>query len=295
MVEFILSFIILAGGSFQPLQLRAGEQLTPESQQHLNVGHLSTSFLDPKPGHFLLAFAAPTKSPESASCIKNELAIYPSSLLAYSRVKLVVESGGIRCKVGGEWYEVGGIALTHLELLMLDPGVYTVAQLQEVIHHELFHFVDHSMGMKDLDVEWMSLNESSFKYQVIRRFTVEKPRPPGFVSDYATSNAGEDKAETFAWMICYPDIVNRLVANDQIVARKVNCLKRRIQSICPDVNEAFWTRMAKRRNEGLKAIDEEQQKLLTELLQFKAELQKQEARMQLMWIELQLKKTFGSK
>jgi Putative zinc-binding metallo-peptidase len=246
MVEFILSFILLAGGSISPLQLRAGEQITLEKQQRLNVGHLSAPFLDPKQNHFLLAFAAPAKSPESSSCIKNELAIYPPSLLAYSQVKLVVESGGIRCKVDGEWYSVGGIALVQFQLLMLDPGAHNVAQLQEVVHHELFHFVDHSMGTKDHDDEWTSLNETSFKYQIIRRFTDEKPRPSGFVSDYATSTAGEDKAETFAWMICYPDKVERLATNDQIIARKVNCLKRRLQSICPEMNEAFWVRMAKR-------------------------------------------------
>jgi len=271
MVEFILAFICMSVGNCAGLDSRSVGQSPMGRLTYPDVIQLTEPRVDPG-ADYLLTYPVSNEAFQMSSIIiRSELALYPSSLFAFAQIRKVIDCGGIWCKVGGEWYGLGGIALCRSHILLLNSVAHDSHQLLDVIHHELFHFVDNSMGTKDYDVEWQSFNEPSFKYTKIRALTSYEPKRSGFVSYYATSDACEDKAETFSWMLCHPEIVEQLVTNDQTIARKVNCLKKRLLSICPEINEEFWTRITKRRTEQLRVELEQRQKQHDERLRSEKE------------------------
>ncbi|EKR64342.1 putative lipoprotein [Leptospira weilii str. 2006001853] len=111
---------------------------------------------------------------------------------------------------------------------------YSTSRLSKIIHHELTHSMDDVM-VYWWDPKWQSLNPPSFRYGSYdysspnpRRSSPNVPITPfwnpidGFVSEYATSNFAEDRADVggaiqgrqFSYL-------NEICAVDPIVAAKV--------------------------------------------------------------------------
>ncbi|EPG48623.1 LIC13305 family lipoprotein [Leptospira kirschneri] len=121
------------------------------------------------------------------------------------------------------------------ETTPLDPQYYSAARLSKVIHHELTHSMDDVMRYY-WDSKWESLNPPSFQYGSYD-YSSFNPRalgaiPPmltpfwnpidGFVSEYATSNYAEDRADVGAAIQGRQfSYLNEICAVDPIVAAKV--------------------------------------------------------------------------
>ncbi|EKO96232.1 hypothetical protein KQY10_20310 [Leptospira interrogans] len=122
------------------------------------------------------------------------------------------------------------------ETTPMDPTYFSAARLSKVIHHELTHSMDDVMRYY-WDPKWVSLNPPSFQYGSydyssfnpralggdISPFLTPFWNPiDGFVSEYATSNYAEDRADVggaiqgrqFSYL-------NKICAADSIVAAKV--------------------------------------------------------------------------
>ncbi|MFQ3855031.1 LIC13305 family lipoprotein [Leptospira kirschneri] len=121
------------------------------------------------------------------------------------------------------------------ETTPLDPQYYSAARLSKGIHHELTHSMDDTMGYW-WGPKWESLNPPSFQYGSYD-YSSFNPRalgaiPPrltpfwnpidGFVSEYATSNYAEDRADVGAAIQGRQfSYLNEICAVDPIVAAKV--------------------------------------------------------------------------
>ncbi|WP_426489547.1 LIC13305 family lipoprotein [Leptospira interrogans serovar Copenhageni] len=122
------------------------------------------------------------------------------------------------------------------ETTPMDPTYFSAARLSKVIHHELTHSMDDVMRYY-WDPKWVSLNPPSFQYGSydyssfnpralggdISPFLTPFWNPiDGFVSEYATSNYAEDRADVggaiqgrqFSYL-------SKICAADSIVAAKV--------------------------------------------------------------------------
>ncbi|KRX01205.1 hypothetical protein PPERSA_03709 [Pseudocohnilembus persalinus] len=98
-------------------------------------------------------------------------------------------------------------------------------------HHEFFHLMDYQMWGKDInnnpDSKWCNLNFEGFQYgQNIEKFMNKKKnftpgafmqnsniayiQIQGFRNNYSATNSAEDKAEIFALLIVFPEIIGQI-------------------------------------------------------------------------------------
>jgi hypothetical protein len=182
--------------------------------------------------------------------LRDELGLYPKAIFSKAGVRRIVLverllDGGFwnAERVGGvAWYQRACIVL-DIDHLESDPGQ---RQLRAAIHHELFHCVDHALGTIRHDAEWVSLNDPLFRYAHVGRpgsaaVVVKKaPPPPGVISAYALTNAAEDKADLYSYLVIVPSYVEERSQSDAIVRRKVARLKERVRAFCPEVDGGFW-------------------------------------------------------
>lgn len=125
---------------------------------------------------------------------------------------------------------------------------------QHVIHHEYFHMFGGAYHGNPylMDPDWAALNTPGFTYgnggatmQTAPNAAVINHPLPGFVDLYATSGLEEDKAEIYATFFVPSEWakVAEWIKTDDILARKVAALKAFLREICPEMDEAFWTRL----------------------------------------------------
>jgi hypothetical protein len=126
--------------------------------------------------------------------------------------------------------------------LVLDVTLYQDDPSFErwVFHHEFFHMLDFALDeLLRSDDEWSRLNPSGFTYgsggdrvwhDPETAYSTNSP-PTGFVTQYATMGAEEDKAEIFAFMMTSPHGSSH---PDPMVIRKARFLQSRIASGCAE-------------------------------------------------------------
>lgn len=59
-----------------------------------------------------------------------------------------------------------------------------------------------------------------------------------FLNRYSTSSIAEDKAEIWACLMCYQQVLK-----SPALLAKAELLKRRARAICPELNSAWWARV----------------------------------------------------
>ncbi|MBE8363761.1 LIC13305 family lipoprotein [Leptospira borgpetersenii] len=177
--------------------------------------------------------------------VETEIARYPRGYFIKARAEKIVFTRNLN--LNGRY--VGGISLpskniiflnvqdgikSRSELTPLDFNYYSAASLSTGIHHELTHSMDLTMGYWR-DPQWESLNPPSFQYGSyvysssphalgpIRPILTPFWNPiDGFVSEYATSNFAEDRADIGAAIQGRQfSYLNEICAVDPIVAAKV--------------------------------------------------------------------------
>jgi hypothetical protein len=131
----------------------------------------------------------------------------------------------------------------------------------EVIHHEIFHFLDwKALGNNyRKDPEWVALNDpSDFKYGAGGIAYHQESKTTGtkrladgikgFLNYYSTTGVEEDKAEIYKSLILFPE--EMLNHSDRVIKRKAETIKMRIEAFVPDTfNEEFWERCKQRSKE----------------------------------------------
>ncbi len=137
------------------------------------------------------------------SQIAATIAEYPEPLLAASGLR---EIGACSRIVDSRGEEAGLAELGAHRILIADGGRDATA----VIHHEMFHLLDyeHWSGWHPIDRPFP------------RGSQVGLTRPHGFVDDYATTNATEDKASTYEYVMARPEELCAIAREDRVVRAK---------------------------------------------------------------------------
>jgi len=133
--------------------------------------------------------------------------------------------------------------------LYIDVGDRSVRRKRHSFHHELWHMVDyHLLGnaFEGPDFEWARFNKPGFQYgrggKHMRGDTMSSQLGSApseeFLNRYSTSSIAEDKAEIWAALMCYQQILK----SDALQA-KAAILKRRVSEICGEMDERWWGRV----------------------------------------------------
>ncbi|UZN07531.1 hypothetical protein M5D10_00640 [Leptospira santarosai] len=200
--------------------------------------------------------------------VETEIARYPRGYFIKARAEKIVFTRNFNLK--GSY--VGGLSIPSQNIIFLDvqdgiksrsettplyPQYYSAARLSNGIHHELTHSMDDTMGYW-WDPKWKSLNDPSFQYGSYQYSS--SPRtlgaiPPmltpfwnpidGFVSEYATSNFPEDRADVGAAIQGRQfSYLNEICATDPIVAAKVRLMIEEMNRFWPfpGAEDTQWKR-----------------------------------------------------
>lgn len=119
----------------------------------------------------------------------------------------------------------GRTLFVNLEsLLRHDGSGYSIDYIAETAHHEVYHLFDLPAGPRPFDLEWDELNPHAFTYGKRHR----DARPFGFVNAYAATNAVEDRASTFQFLMARSDELCGLAKDDPTLFAKAAIVWRRI-------------------------------------------------------------------
>jgi hypothetical protein len=172
--------------------------------------------------------------------LSTELAIYSASMIKVSRLKRIILCSQVYSRgktIGGAL--MGSSGNLYLPVNWLIPQTYR----RLAFHHELYHCFDYHDMSQFLDAEWTKLNEPGFTYSNAnyKGDQTELMWRPGFVSPYAMTKVGEDKAELYTHMILHYKAVALKCEKDAILKRKFLRMKELLHRHCPEFDEAFWT------------------------------------------------------
>ena len=106
-------------------------------------------------------------------------------------------------------------------------GGYSVEEVAQIGHHEIYHLFDLPEVFPRDDFEWEQLNPRGFVYGRHRGET----RPFGFVNAYAATNAVEDRASTFEYLMARGEELCALARIDPKVAGKARLVWRRVAAV----------------------------------------------------------------
>lgn len=178
-------------------------------------------------------------NPTLIDAIAFAFGAYPPSLIAASGLKHVSLCRTIRMDDGEPAPAGVAIAAQHRMLISLEYFVAGAAQYQDfgigqVVHHEVFHLFDHATSgpAVDDDHEWVAHNPRGFGYRDPAVAGVT--RPPGFVNHYATTNAREDRASVFEYLLGQPTRLCEIANVDRVVAAKTKLVWKRVAKIVGD-------------------------------------------------------------
>lgn len=167
--------------------------------------------------------------------------LYPTDVLVGSRLDHVALCREISHVDGDDPTHPAGTVDLHGRGLLISvahfldrtyavDGTFTT---EEIAHHELFHLVEH-VHMRELmseDPEWDALNVGGFAYGVQ---PAGAAMPPGFVNTYAMTNAVEDRASVYQYLMARPDELCARVARDKILHAKAGIVWTRIARLLGD-------------------------------------------------------------
>ncbi|KXZ27987.1 hypothetical protein AYB33_05130 [Leptospira santarosai] len=201
--------------------------------------------------------------------VETEIARYPRGYLIKARAEKIVFTRNLNLK--GSY--AGALSIPSQNIIFLDvqdgiksrsettpldPQYYSAARLSKIIHHELTHSMDDTMGYW-WDPKWKSLNDPSFQYGSYD-YSSFNPRAlgaipsmltpfwnpiDGFVSEYATSNFAEDRADVGAAIQGRQfSYLNEICATDPIVAAKVRLMIEQMNRFWPfpGAEDSQWKR-----------------------------------------------------
>lgn len=207
---------------------------------------------DPAPGE-----AAHPLEP-ALRTLATTLLAYPHSFLRAARVerialcrKLAPEAAAAAEAAGAPGAadapaedHVAGLAESAGRRLMVNLDRFDVARPDATLHHEIFHLFDHATATgRDhrRDPEWERLNPPGFRYgDPAAAFAITA----GFVNDYAKTNAAEDKASVFEYLMSYTDELCARTTDDPLLLAKARLVLSRVEAAVPPGFGEFARRKA---------------------------------------------------
>ena len=162
--------------------------------------------------------------------IKN-FNIYKSDFLQKINLKYIVLCKNLKVS------EISALGFANPEMKTLIFNINTDEKLLDrVLHHEVFHFIQH--GNEDLFniVNWEKLNDSNFKYQDCSTCTEKlglnySNNNNGFLTDYSMSTPYEDMAEVYSFMITNKNLLIERSKKDAVIEKKINFIKKYISKV----------------------------------------------------------------
>jgi len=199
----------------------------------------------------------------------EELALYPPALLA--KIGLSGLTLAMNLSFAGQTRKA--VPDLGSNILYFDVGIgnHNDRYTKKVIHHELFHFLDHKYSKDGLykDSFWESLNPAGFSYGlggahsqdviILEGHTTHREwqgsslpdssggteAGRGFLNKYCRSGVEEDKAEVFAAMMLGFSTLVQDCEGDAVLEAKVAEMMKFISLIDPTATNdpAFWTQL----------------------------------------------------
>ena len=110
------------------------------------------------------------------------------------------------------------------------------SNFERVLHHEVFHIIEHNFNKYFLNISWSDLNSKEFKYSACstcsNNYSLEKIyNSKGFVSEYAKSTISEDMAETFSFMMSDNNLILDMIIKDEILNKKVRIIENIVKKL----------------------------------------------------------------
>jgi hypothetical protein len=175
----------------------------------------------------------------AATLFLPEFTLYPTALVKRSKLRRIVMCEELL--FAGE--RAAGRPDYEHDVLYLEVSRgnnYSEVYQRKLVHHEFFHMIDFQAhgGMYVDDERWSRLNPPNFKYGLGGRST------PGFLSQYSTTAVAEDKAEVFAFVMAEPEYVALRTQTDPFLKAKVARMRELLAAFSPEVNRAFWAKVA---------------------------------------------------
>lgn len=180
---------------------------------------------------------------------RKEIELYPYSFLKNSGLKYVV----ICEKINDDNidFEPAGIAPGHYDK---SPGVFylnlSVVKnrkdkenlIKEIFHHEFYHVIDAHLSLMQLDEKWNKIHNQEYLGNFTAGAGIDNSIK-GYISEYGRSNAAEDKAEVFKFMIINHKEFKETIAKDDILFKKSQLMISRLKSLSRDINKKFWKKL----------------------------------------------------
>ncbi len=110
------------------------------------------------------------------------------------------------------------------------------SNFERVLHHEIFHIIEHNFNNYFSTISWSDLNSKEFEYSACSTCSnnynlVKIYNSKGFVSEYAKSTISEDMAETFSFMMSDNNLILDMISKDEILSKKVRTIKKIVKQL----------------------------------------------------------------
>lgn len=134
---------------------------------------------------------------------------------------------------------VGGLAVTQEGRMYLDvANALRAPDIEAMLEHELFHFLDRAITSRELDQAWQAINPPGFRYvghgmNAIDTSPLLPGEHPGFVSPYSRASMDEDRAELFTYWRTKTAALAAEVKKDAVLAAKAKLLLKALQAKLP--------------------------------------------------------------
>lgn len=209
--------------------------------------------------------STPAQQQACSRLLSEELTLYTPEVIRLSQLERLIICTNLRAD-GDRANGLAQVGRFVVDTLILDADHVDAHWEQScaTLHHELFHAMDYRDDTQHyLDPEWRKLNGPEYRYNDALQFSAGEyysdavyfPRfdfrhledvPKGFLNQYATQSVHEDKAVLYSWLIVRYRELERICAEDEIVARKVAYMKMLLEKFHPSFDDAFWDRIASR-------------------------------------------------
>jgi len=181
----------------------------------------------------------------TASTLSPEHELYPSSFLASVGLLHIVFCESLHYN-SQRRRDVPDLASGNL---YIDVENRPSRRKRHSFHHELWHIVDYHLRgnqFTDDDAEWNRFNPAGFSYgsggKHMRHDSESSQLASSpsreFLNRYSTSSIAEDKAEVWAALMCYQQLLN----SDELRG-KGRLLQQRVRAICSQMDDAWWGRV----------------------------------------------------
>ena len=228
----LLSFTVKAD---QILELIKIPNLTLHKLENKN----SLAFLKPKKDFFV------GSSSENVSCKKNQSRNFNEKYLEaqrsfdrynddfFRKIKLKYIVLCSELEIAG--IPALGFANPEMKTLIFNINTNN-SNFERVLHHEVFHIIEHNFKKYFFNISWSDLNSKEFKYSACstcsNNYSLEKIyNSKGFVSEYAKSTISEDMAETFSFMMSDNYLILDMISKDEILNKKVKLIENLVKKL----------------------------------------------------------------